>query len=83
MGYVFNQWAEKYGAVKAVCFTSLLRLIVHTYQGTEHLLPIAFWSILFGVWYYYARKLWPLIFAHFLIDLLSLGLFKAIYGSPS
>lgn len=82
VGYVFNQWAQKYGAAKAVLFTAFLRLIVHTYQGTEHLLPIALWSVLFSVWYRYQRKLWPLILAHFLIDLLSLSLFKVIFGAP-
>ena len=83
MGYVFNQWAAKYGAEKALFFTAFIRLIVHTYQGTEHILPIGLWSLLFGVWYYYQRKLWPLILAHFLIDLLSLGLFKMIFGAHS
>jgi len=83
MGYVFNQWAQKFGAGKALAFTSFLRLIVHTYQGTEQLLPIALWSLLFGVWYRYQGKLWPLILAHFLIDLLSLGLFKLNYGAPN
>jgi len=83
MGYVFNQLAAKYGAQKAVLLTAFLRLVVHTYQGTEHLLPIALWSLIFGLWYRYQRKLWPLILAHFLIDLLSLGLFKIMYGASS
>ncbi len=83
MGYVFNQWAAKYGPFKAVLFTSLIRLIVHSYQGTEQLLPIGLWSLLFGFWYRYNGKLWPLVLAHFLIDLLSLSLFKMIFGSPS
>jgi membrane protease YdiL (CAAX protease family) len=82
MGYVFNQWAAKFGPEKALFFTAFLRLIVHSYQGTESILPIGFWCLLFGVWYYYQRKLWPLIFAHFLIDLLSLSLFKIIFGAP-
>jgi membrane protease YdiL (CAAX protease family) len=82
MGYVFNQWATKYGPEKAVLFTSFIRLIVHSYQGTEHILPIGLWSLLFGFWYRSQGKLWPLILAHFLIDLLSLSLFKMVYGAP-
>lgn len=64
-------------------FTAFIRLIVHSYQGTEHILQIGFWSLLFGVWYRYQGKLWPLILAHFLIDLLSLSLFKIMFGAPS
>lgn len=81
MGYGFNLWAAKYGARTAVLLSILARMVVHTYQGTEHILPIALWATIFGIWYRYHRALWPLILAHMLIDLISVGQLKAIYGS--
>jgi membrane protease YdiL (CAAX protease family) len=79
MGYGFNLWAAKYGPRTAVLFSILARLAVHIYQGTEHLLPIAFWAVLFGVWYRYHRNVWQLIFAHLMIDLISFGQLKLAY----
>jgi membrane protease YdiL (CAAX protease family) len=76
MGYGFNLWAAKYGPRTAVLFSILARLSVHTYQGTEHLLPIGMWAVIFGVWYRYHRKLWHLIFAHLMLDMISMSLLK-------
>jgi len=80
MGYGFNLWAAKYGARTAVWLSILARLVVHMYQGTEHILPIGVWAVIFGLWYRYHRKLWPLILAHLLIDLISIGRLKVMYG---
>jgi membrane protease YdiL (CAAX protease family) len=71
MGYGFNLWAAKYGPRTAVLFSILARLAIHTYQGTEHLLPIVAWATLFSLWYRYHRNLWHLIFAHLMIDLIT------------
>ena len=76
MGYGFNLWAAKYGARTAVLFSILARLAVHIYQGAEHILPIAVWAVIFGVWYRYHRKVWHLILAHALLDVISFGLLK-------
>jgi membrane protease YdiL (CAAX protease family) len=81
MGYGFNLWATKYGLRAAVLFTVFLRLVVHTYQGTEHILPIAVWATIFGIWYRYHRAVWPLVLAHLMIDLISIGLLKILYGA--
>ena len=81
MAYGFNLWAAKYGPRTAVLFSILARLSVHTYQGTEHILPIATWAVLFGVWYRYHRTVWPLIVAHMMIDLISVGQLKLFYGA--
>jgi membrane protease YdiL (CAAX protease family) len=82
MGYGFNLWAAKYGARTAVWLSILARLVVHTYQGTEHILFIGVWATIFGVWYRYHRAVWPLILAHLMIDLLSFGLLKFYHGAP-
>jgi len=79
MGYGFNLWAAKYGLRTAVLFSILARLSVHTYQGIEHILPIAVWATIFGVWYRYHRKVWHLIMAHLMIDLISIGQLKYFY----
>jgi membrane protease YdiL (CAAX protease family) len=79
MGYGFNLWAAKYGPQTAVLFSILARLSVHTYQGTEHLLSIGVWAVIFGVWYRYHRNLWHLILAHLMIDLISVGLLKYLH----
>jgi membrane protease YdiL (CAAX protease family) len=81
MGYGFNLWAAKYGPRTAVLFSILARLSVHTYQGSEHILPIGVWAVIFGVWYRYHRAVWPLILAHAMIDLISIGLLKVMYGA--
>ncbi len=79
MGYGFNLWAAKYGPRTAVLFSILARLAIHTYQGTEHLLYIGVWAILYGVWYRYHRNLWQLIFAHSMIDLITFSLLMHKY----
>jgi membrane protease YdiL (CAAX protease family) len=81
MGYGFNLWAAKYGARTAVLFSILARLAIHIYQGTEHILPIAVWAVIFGLFYRYHRKVWPLIVAHAMIDLISFGQLKLWYGA--
>jgi membrane protease YdiL (CAAX protease family) len=81
MGYGFNLWAAKYGPRTAVLFSILARLAIHTYQGTEHLLPIAVWAVIFGVWYRYHRNVWHLIVAHMMIDLVSFGQLKVMHGA--
>jgi membrane protease YdiL (CAAX protease family) len=78
MGYFFNQCAAKRGPWAAVAATILLRLSVHTYQGTEHVLQIGVWSLVFGLWYRFSGKVWPLILAHTMIDIVSLGALKII-----
>jgi len=83
MGYAFNQWAQKFGAKSAFFLTLAFRMGVHIYQGSEHILQIGLWSIIFGLWYWKQGKLWPLILAHALIDLFSLSLIKILFGAHS
>lgn len=80
MAYGFNLWAKKYGSHVALLLIVLLRIAIHAYQGTEHVLQIALCSLIFGLWYKNQRKVWPLILAHILIDLFSLGMLKTLYG---
>ena len=86
MGYLFNQCAAKSGCGIALIVTVLVRLAVHTYQGTEHVLQMGMWSLIFGLWYWRGGKVhsppavdcpWRMRF----IDLcFSLGALKILFG---
>lgn len=80
MGYFFNQFAAKQGPLFALLLTVLLRMSCHTYQGPVHILGIGVLFSIYGLWYWQTRNLWPLIVAHALLDLGSVGLLKTIYS---
>jgi len=80
MGYAFNQFAAKRGPLFALILTVLLRMSCHTYQGPVHALGIGAAFTVSGLVYWRTRNLWPLIFAHMLIDMLSFGVIKFIFG---
>ncbi len=76
MGFIFTQLAERLGPVIALAVTVFLRAACHTYQDPFHLAGIVVLFILYGVVYWWTRKLWPLIFAHLLLDIVSISLLK-------
>jgi uncharacterized protein len=80
MGYIFNQLAARHGPLAALLFTVFLRAACHTYQDPIHLGGIVVLFIVFAAGYWYVRKLWPLIFAHILLDLGSVILLKSWTG---
>jgi len=67
VGYVLKA-LQKYGAFLAISTSVLIRLSYHTYQGVEAV-HIAILGTLFACAYWHQRELWPLIFAHALLDL--------------
>jgi membrane protease YdiL (CAAX protease family) len=71
MGFTFNQVASRMGPNWAIVVTVLLRLLIHTYQGASHMLQIGIWALIFGLAYRWIGKVWPLIFAHACLDLIS------------
>ena len=79
-GYVFTQLATKWGPGLGLFATLVLRLACHTYQGPMNLLPIGAVFLIFGLWYWWTRNLWPLIVAHALLDITSGALLKGLYG---
>jgi hypothetical protein len=74
MGYIFNQIAARRSPALALPVTIFLRLACHTYQDPMHLAGIGVLFTFFAVWYWLGRKLWPLIFAHILLDTTSFSL---------
>lgn len=68
--YVISR-LQHHGPVFAISLSALLRLLYHTYQGPMAVLSILPLGILFGFVYWRWRRLWPLIFAHFIMDVLA------------
>ena len=89
MGYIFNNVAARRGPAIALVVTIFLRVACHTYQDPMHLAGIAVLFTIFAIWYWFGRKLWPLIFAHTLLDTTSFSLiqllenFRERLGLPS
>jgi membrane protease YdiL (CAAX protease family) len=81
MGYAFCQFASRRGPLFALILTVLLRMSCHTYQGPVHALGIGAAFTVSGLFYWWTRNLWPLIFAHIVLDAISFGAIKLIYGS--
>jgi uncharacterized protein len=80
MGYIFNQLAARWGPKAALGITVFLRAACHTYQDPVHLAGIVMLFTVFGVAYWYTRKLWPLVFAHMLLDIGSVSAIKLLAG---
>jgi membrane protease YdiL (CAAX protease family) len=80
MGYIFNQLAARWGPAAALVVTVFLRAACHTYQDPIHLAGIVVLFSVFGAGYWYLRKLWPLVFAHMLLDIGSVSAIKLLFG---
>ena len=57
----------------AVNVSTVVRLLYHVYQGPIGVITIVPMGLLFGFVYARTRQLWPLIFAHVLIDIIGLS----------
>ena len=80
MGYIFNQLAARWNPGIALIGTVFLRMACHTYQDPMHLGAIGALFTLYAAFYWYVRQLWPLIFAHILMDVGVFGLLKLLLG---
>jgi len=69
VGYFFKR-LEKYHPSIIIGVSTLIRLSCHTYQGWMSLFHVLPMGILFGYYYFKYKKLWPLIIAHGLMNLL-------------
>jgi membrane protease YdiL (CAAX protease family) len=70
VGYLLNAMRH-HGVLFAIGLSTLVRLLYHTYQGPIAVISIIPMGILFGIVYIRWRSLWPLIFAHFVTDVLA------------
>ncbi len=71
-GYVISAVGARRGGWTAINASVAIRLAYHLYQGSLAVLTIIPVGLLFGIWYARTRRLWPVVVAHTLIDLLAL-----------
>jgi len=65
---------QSFGAAFAVGVSVLVRVLYHLYQGPLGALAVLFTGIIFGVYFWKTRKLWPVAFAHVFADLAAFAL---------
>jgi membrane protease YdiL (CAAX protease family) len=75
-GYLVSVLKERRGFMFAVNVSTALRATYHLYQGVAGVLAIVPLGLIFAYWYARTGRLWPLIVAHGLMDLMAL----AYYG---
>ena len=71
-GYVMSALRHKWSPLVCVNASVGLRLLYHLYQGPLGVLSIVPTGLIFAYWYVRTGRLWPLIVAHALLDLLAL-----------
>lgn len=75
VGYVMHFIGGRYGAIAAIGVSTFIRLLYHLYQGDMAFIFILPMGLLFSLFYWQRRSLWPLIFAHGIMDLVAIGQF--------
>lgn len=68
VGYVMHFVGSRHGTVWAIIASAGIRLVYHLYQGNYAFLSIGPMGILFSLFYWRYRNLWPLIVAHTLLN---------------
>jgi membrane protease YdiL (CAAX protease family) len=71
LGYVIPS-LQSHGAAFAIGVSAGLRLIVHAYQGPMAVVSILPMGLLFALYYWRSRELWPLVLAHVMDDFVGL-----------
>jgi membrane protease YdiL (CAAX protease family) len=72
-GYIIIVLAATRGTWVAINVSTVVRLLYHLYQGPVGVITIVPMGLLYGYVYARTRQLWPLIFAHVLIDIVGLS----------
>jgi len=72
-GYIITALREVRGMWTAINVSTVVRLLYHLYQGPVGVVTIVPMGLLYGFVYARTRQLWPLIFAHVLIDIIGLS----------
>lgn len=71
-GYLMTVLKRSHNPWLAISASVVLRVLYHLYQGARGVLSITPVGLIFGVWYARTGRLWPLIVAHSVADLLAL-----------
>jgi len=72
LGFITNVMARE-GFQVALLAGILARVLVHVYQGPAGLISAIAVGVVFGTYYLRSGRLWPVVAAHALADLLTLG----------
>lgn len=72
-GYIVTALTATRGMWTAINVSTVVRLLYHLYQGPIGVVTIVPMGLLYGYVYARTRQLWPLIFAHVLIDIVALS----------
>jgi membrane protease YdiL (CAAX protease family) len=72
-GYIITALREARGVWMAINVSTVVRLLYHLYQGPIGVVTIVPMGLLYGFVYARTRQLWPLMFAHVLIDIIGLS----------
>jgi membrane protease YdiL (CAAX protease family) len=71
-GYAITALQQARGMWIAINVSTAVRVLYHLYQGPFAFLTIVPMGLLFGYFYARTRRLWPLIVAHVLLDIVGL-----------
>lgn len=71
-GYAITALQQARGLWTAINVSTVVRVMYHLYQGPYAFLTIVPMGLLFGYVYARTRRLWPLVVAHVLIDIVGL-----------
>lgn len=72
LGYLVRGFASK-GASFAIGLSIFIRLLYHLYQGPVGAVSVVVIGLVFSFYYWRTRSLWPVAFAHILIDVIALA----------
>lgn len=70
MGYL-TRGMRRYGASTAIGITLFVRVLYHSYQGPVGVVSVLLCGLLFGLYFQRTNRLFPLVFAHIVIDLIA------------
>jgi CAAX protease family protein len=71
-GYVMTALKRRDNPWRAINASVGIRVVYHLYQGARGVLSIMPLGLIFGFWYARTGRLWPLIVAHCITDLMAL-----------
>lgn len=72
-GYLITALKATRGAWMAINVSTVIRLLYHLYQGPIGMVTVVPMGLLYGYVYVRNGQLWPLIFAHVVIDIIGLS----------
>jgi membrane protease YdiL (CAAX protease family) len=79
LGFIANVLRPR-GALFAIGAAVLARTAVHLYQEPRGIVQIAVVGVVLSVYYYRTRRLWPVVVAHSLLDVLALSALNRFAG---